>query len=951
MAEAYQNVLVNKTSVFIDYAPYTPSYEAPASFIASPIFESKRLIGVLIFQLPLDQVSQVMSSTFGLGETGESYLVGSDNKMRSDSFFEPQYSVHASFDPRQQVSVKTPQIVNALDNRSGFMQSRNYLGQKVVAAYTPLVVMGTRWALIVEQSTTEAYGAISSLRLLFGIMMLGLLIITIGVAVKFGRSIASPIQDLSAFILALKTQWRFAMRAEVNSSDETGQAAKALNAMLSSLDSAVQDINMTVEELANGNFKHRISSSMTGDLEELKCTINNSAQSMTDSVDDIGRVMKAIEQGDFTQRVEVDAQGQLLELKVMVNTTAESTAMFIDDAVAVMKSAEAGDYSARVSARASGELDTFKQVINQNIQNTEWVVEDIAQVMKSIQQGDFTQRVNASAQGQLLALKMSVNQTSETMACFIQDATGVMQQLEAGNYKVRVKVDVAGELKTFKEAINQNIENTEVVINEIGEVMESIQLGSYGKQISCDAKGELALIKNSVNEASNITDHIIRDIISVMESLAAGDFSVQVSVNAMGDLAKLKQSINLAASGTKNVIDDIISVMKKVAGGEFEQQVIVDAKGQLLDLKLEVNNAAISCDQVVKAISNVMESLAHGQLEQRVTIQTFGDFEQLSGAVNQTCEAIESTLSESKNVMVALAEGNLSKSFNMAVEGEYAVLKQSINRTVDNLVGMIDEIRTAANVVNHKTLEASDETFGLNQQVDEQVASVESIASAMTQMHSSINGTLGKAKQSANMSQQAHQYAVEGERVVDDVILAMSDITKSSAKMSNIIGVIDEIAFQTNLLALNAAVEAARAGEQGRGFAVVAGEVRNLAQRSANAAKEISQLINDSVEKVNAGAGLVTESGQLLKEITVSSEGVKNNVDDVTFAMQEQQSQVAYVSEAMESVDTSIQQSAAMLENLNQNVGDVKEQALSLLTLIEKFQTLSPRPSSVLKAI
>jgi methyl-accepting chemotaxis protein len=1031
LAQAYRDAVINQDTVFVDYAPYTPSYEAPASFIASPIFAEEQLIGVLIFQLPLDQVSQVMSSTFGLGKTGESYLVGSDKKMRSDSFFDPNYSVQESFNSRSQVSVDTPQITNALANQSGFIESQNYLGDDVVAAYSPLVVMGTQWALVVEQSTREAYAAISSLRLLFIVMMVGLLFMTIFIAIKFGRSIASPIQDLSTFILDLKSQWRFSMRTKVNSNDETGKAAQALNEMLNSLDTAVQDINRTVEELAKGNFKRRVNTEMAGDLNDLKGTINGSARSITDSIDDIGRVMKAIELGDFTQRVEVNAQGQLLELKTMVNATAQSTATFIDDTVSVMQSVEAGNYGVRVSVHVSGELDTFKQVINQNINNTELVIEDIGQVMKAIQQGDFTQRVNAHAQGQLLTLKVTVNQTAESMASFIQDATGVMQQLEAGNYSVRVKVDVVGELKTFKQAINQNIENTELIIhnidqvmkaiqqgdftqrvsvpalgqlftlkmtvnqtaesmasfiqdatgvmqqlevgnysvrvgsnvagelkvfkqainqnientelvvNEIGEVMESIQQGVYGKQISCDAHGQLALIKNSVNAASNITDDIVRDIIGVMDSLAEGDFSQQVSVDAKGDLAKLKLSINLASSGTKDVINNISSVMRKVAAGEFDQQVTVNAKGQLLDLTREVNNAATSCDQVVKAISQVMDSLAHGQLDQRVTIDTFGDFNQLSRSVNQTCDAIELTLNESKNVMVALAEGNLSESFTMAVEGEYAVLKRSINRTVNNLVAMIDEIRTAANVVNHKTLEASDETFGLNQQVDEQVASVESIASAMTQMQSSISDTLNKAQQSTKMSEQANQYAIEGERVVDEVILAMNGISRSSAKMSNINSVIDEIAFQTNLLALNAAVEAARAGEQGRGFAVVAGEVRNLAQRSSNAAKEISNLINDSVERVNTGEGLVAESGQLLKEITISSEGVKNNVGEVTLAMKQQQSQVAHVSEAMKNVDSTIQQSATMLENLNQNVGDVKQQALSLQQLIDKFQTQS----------
>lgn len=858
LAKAYRQVMETQKLSFIDYSPYTPSYEAPASFIASPVWGNGDITGVLIFQLPLDRVSQVMSSTFGLGETGESYLVGDDNKMRSDSFFDKAFSVSESFSQGLGNQVNTPQVRHALQGESGFIESTNYRGDDVVAAFAPLDVMGIRWAVIVEQSSEEAYAAISSLKLLFIVMVLGLLVLTVLIAIKFGRSIASPIQELSTFILDLKRQWRFSMRAKVRSQDETGQAAKALNDMLSSLDLAVQEINGTVEQLAKGNFRHRVEAPLVGDLNALKQTINDSAQSITESIDDIGRVMESIQEGDFTQRVEVEAHGQLNELTEMVNNTAQSTAMFIEDAVKVIQSLERGDYNVRVSASAKGELAAFKQ------------------------------------------------------------------------------------------AINHNIENTQTVIEEIVSVMQQMQEGVYGKQVECDAQGQLALIKHSVNAASNTTDEIILNIIQVMEGLAQGDFSQNVTVEAKGDLARLKLSINQAASGSNDVVNDIITVMKKVARGEFEQQVVVNARGQLLELKDSVNLAAMTCDQVVKAISEVMNSLVHGQLEQRVRIDTGGDFNRLSQSVNLTCDSLESTLGQSKDVMESVARGDLTQSFNLEVEGQYASLKQSINRTVDNLVSMIKEIRSSADVVNDKTKDASDETSGLNQQVDEQVASLEAISSSMTQMQASIDNSLCKAQASTDMSQQAYQFAVDGERVVERVICAMEDITQSSSKMSNIIGVIDEIAFQTNLLALNAAVEAARAGEQGRGFAVVAAEVRNLAQRSADAAKEISDLINDSVDKVNAGAGLVSESGELLKQITISSENVRNNVDEVTLAMKEQQKQVSYVTHSVGSVDSNIQQSAMMLDNLNGNFGEVKQQAVNLLSLIEKFRLKS---ASVLKVV
>ncbi len=225
----------------------------------------------------------------------------------------------------------------------------------------------------------------------------------------------------------------------------------------------------------------------------------------------------------------------------------------------------------------------------------------------------------------------------------------------------------------------------------------------------------------------------------------------------------------------------------------------------------------------------------------------------------------------------------------------------------------------------------------LSQRTEEQAASLEETSSAMEEMTSTIQQNAGNSKQANSLAQSARDTAENGGRVVGEAVAAMEAINESSKKISDIIGVIDEIAFQTNLLALNASVEAARAGDQGRGFAVVADEVRNLAGRSATAAKEIKELIQDSSSKVEEGSGLVNQSGETLEEIVNSVKKVSDIVAEISTASEEQAAGIDEVNKAVIQMDELTQQNAALVEEAAAASESLGEQAESLERLIRFF--------------
>jgi methyl-accepting chemotaxis protein len=285
----------------------------------------------------------------------------------------------------------------------------------------------------------------------------------------------------------------------------------------------------------------------------------------------------------------------------------------------------------------------------------------------------------------------------------------------------------------------------------------------------------------------------------------------------------------------------------------------------------------------------------------------------------------------------AVAAGNLS--MHIRVEpGDEKSLLAAIRRMKQMLEEMIGEIKNSGTTIKTASSEIAAGNADLSARTESQASSLEEIAAAMDEMTSTVRKNVDHAVNANKMSLAASEVAERGGHAVEQAVATMEDINKSAQKIADIIGVIDGIAFQTNILALNAAVEAARAGEQGRGFAVVASEVRNLAQRSAAAAKEIKELINDSVEKVDAGSTIVNQAGATMAEIVASVKDVAGIMNSITTASQNQSSGIQEISKSIAQIDEGTQQNAAMVEQASAAAASLQQQADALSLALSVFQ-------------
>ena len=294
----------------------------------------------------------------------------------------------------------------------------------------------------------------------------------------------------------------------------------------------------------------------------------------------------------------------------------------------------------------------------------------------------------------------------------------------------------------------------------------------------------------------------------------------------------------------------------------------------------------------------------------------------------------------------ALAQGDLTKTIETEYQGEFRQMRDNANATVRNLSDIVMRISDATETINSAAAEIATGNADLSQRTDQQAASLEETASSMEELTSTVKQNAENARQANQLTLSACEVAVRGGEVMGQVVQTMASIHEASKKIADIISVIDGIAFQTNILALNAAVEAARAGEQGRGFAVVATEVRNLAQRSAAAAKEIKTLINDSVEKVGSGSKLVDEAGKTMGEVVTSVKRVTDIMSEISAASMEQSSGIEQVNLAISQMDQAVQQNAALVEQASNAADSLQHQAQELSESVSVFtldEAASPR--------
>lgn len=472
-------------------------------------------------------------------------------------------------------------------------------------------------------------------------------------------------------------------------------------------------------------------------------------------------------------------------------------------------------------------------------------------------------------------------------------------------------------------------------------VAEKIASGDLSSQIIVTGQDETGRLLQSLKIMQDSLHKIVNEIKRIVEAAAnQGDFSVKMDMSGKaGYTQELSELLNQLSNVTENGLKDITRVARGLADGDLSQTITKEYPGLFGQTARGVNGTVKALTDIVNEIQFIALSAGQGDFSTKLDLTGKTGYNRvLSELMNQLSDVTENGLMDIIRVAKALAEGDLTQSITKDYPGMYDQTKQGINTTVENLKKLVNEIKTAVEGINTDAKEIAMGNADLSQRTEEQASSLEEIASSMEELTSTVKINAGNANHANQLVIGASDVTAKGGVVLNEVVDTMTSINESSRNIVDIISVIDGIAFQTNILALNAAVEAARAGEQGRGFAVVAAEVRNLAQRSAAAAKEIKTLIGDSVDKVENGTKLVAQAGNTMEEIVTSIKRVTDLMAEISSASSEQSTGIEQVNLAITQMDDVTQQNAALVEEAAAAAESLEEQAQNLSTAVSVFK-------------
>lgn len=435
----------------------------------------------------------------------------------------------------------------------------------------------------------------------------------------------------------------------------------------------------------------------------------------------------------------------------------------------------------------------------------------------------------------------------------------------------------------------------------------------------------LSALEQSIDEANQVVNHI-----------AHGRFSHRMQANYAGDFNKLKQGINASADSVANTMQALYELMNAIAMGNFAYRLQgVDMEGEFRDT---LDRTMATMQDAIGEIAKVMEAASQGDFSHQIEMDLAGDMARLKNSINSSIHAINKSLTETADVAQSMAFGNLTKRIEGDYDGRLGDLKTALNSSVENMENTVGAVLTATNSVADNSAEISRGSEQLSQRTQSQTLSLEASANSMTAMAATITSTAHQTEQAQTLVTATHASADEGTQLMAEAIRAMQAIETSSEKISAIVNFIDGIAFQTNLLALNASIEAARAGEHGHGFAVVAGEVRTLAQDSAESAKDIKKLVEDSVVKVSQGKLVITQVSDSFDEINRSVVQVHDLVEQIEAATGQQKQMVEQINDAVKSLEELNQQNVALVEESSASSYSLSEQTQNLKQQISFFK-------------
>jgi methyl-accepting chemotaxis protein len=760
------------------------------------------------------------------------------------------------------------------------------------------------------------------------------------------RKIGTPIAGLADAAEKLaRGDANVAVETELK--DEVGHLVTAFGIMAANIRSDAE----AVQCIAEGNLDIEIEPKSEEDV--LGKSVQSVILNLRALVAQSAEMTEAALNGDLTCRGEEELFcGTYKDIIHGFNQTLEAVIAPLNTSAEFLQRISRGDIPELITEEYPGDFNEVRNSLNTCIHAVRGMIADVNMLSEATIEGDLHRRVDtAKHEGDFRKIVAGFNQTLDAVINPLYVSAAYIKKIGRGEIPPLMTQAYRGEFNEIKRSINSCIEGLGA-LSEGNQLLERMSLNDFSGQTQQTGLGIFREIAESIRRVSKN----INEIIGCLNHVADGNLEDLEELKSIGQKSEndsLIPSITMMIENLKNITDETQALSKAAIEGQLEKRGAAENfQGEYRKILEGVNQTLDAVIEPVREASFVLREMAEGNLNVVMCGDYQGDHAEIKDAVNMSIRSLLNYIEEINEVLTEISRGNLDLTITGDYRGNFVEIKESLNNIIQSMTKVMHDLGRTADEVASGSGQMLDSSHTLAQGSMEQACSIEELSASITETSGHLKQSSVLAAEACGLAKSAQSSAKKGNAQMDIMLESMEGISVSSRSISKIIKVIDDIAFQTNILSLNAAVEAARAGQHGKGFALVADEVRGLAARSAEAAKQTAVIIEESIRSVNTGSEIARDTADVFHDIAETVDKVAGLTVNISESAGEQTASIIIINHGIEQVSQIVQTNSAMAEQSSAMSEKLCSQAELLAEMAAAFQfrdkPVLPEPSGTL---